>query len=96
MMTIAERRLPKHDKAFGFHVGGQWIPAWRYIEKYAQIQLEEGGISNMTLNESQVYLYEEMAKMKESGVPVRINDGKTRQVGGTTLISCLFYCRRSS
>lgn len=91
-MTIAEQRLPKHDKAFGFYAGGKWIPAWRYIEKYAQIQLEEGGISHMTLNESQVYLYEEMAKMKESGVPVRINDGKTRQVGGTTLISCLFYC----
>ena len=91
-MTVAESRLPKHDKAFGFYVEGKWVPAWRYIEKYAMIQSESGGIVNITLNESQVILYEEMAKMKEEGRPVRINDGKSRQVGGTTLISCLFFC----
>lgn len=89
--TLADERLPKHSKAFGFFVKGKWMPLWAYMEKYEKVADPEGKIVPFEMNEAQITIYEEMAKMKESGRPVRINDGKARQVGGTTLFCCMFF-----
>ena len=89
--TLADERLEKHSGAFGFHADGKWVPLWAYMEAYGRVADPEGKIVPFEMNEAQITIYEAMAEMKESGRPVRINDGKARQVGGTTLFCCMFF-----
>lgn len=72
------------------------MAVWEYMEAYERIATtradgSSGGIAPFELNDSQIYLYKEMCAMRASGRPVRINDGKSRQMGGSTFVAGFFF-----
>lgn len=99
--TLADRELPEYDSYLGFwfkdpKTGKQaWYPLWRYMEAHERISTKRadgmGGISPFELNASQVMIYKEMCGMKRAGKPIRINDGKSRQMGGSTFVAGVFF-----
>lgn len=99
--TKADEELPEYDRELGFWFrdpksGNQrWYPLWRYMEAHERISTKRsdgrGGVAPFELNASQIALYREMCLMKREGRPIRINDGKSRQMGGSTFVAGVFF-----
>lgn len=89
--TKADMELFKYKDVFGFYIDNRWFPLYSYIEAYERIVDRNGKVSVFQLNDSQIALYKAMAEMKLETGNVRLNDGKARQMGGSTLISGMFF-----
>lgn len=99
--TRADEELPGFDREMGFwfkdpRSGEQrWYPLWRYMEAHERISTKRGdgrgGVAPFELNASQIALYKEMCLMRREGKPIRINDGKSRQMGGSTFVAGVFF-----
>lgn len=99
--TKADDELPEFDKELGFWFrdpgsgSPRWYPLWRYMEAHERISTKRadgrGGVAPFELNASQIALYREMCLMKREGRPIRINDGKSRQMGGSTFVAGVFF-----
>ena len=99
--TKADLELPEYDREMGFwfrdpKTGNQrWYPLWRYMENHERIATKRkdgsGGVAPFELNDSQIALYKEMCLMRREGRPIRINDGKSRQMGGSTFVAGVFF-----
>lgn len=99
--TKADLILPEFDECLGFYfkdpkTGKQrWYPLWRYMENHERIATKRadgrGGIAPFELNASQIEIYRRMCLMRKEGRPIRINDGKSRQMGGSTFVAGVFF-----
>lgn len=70
---------------------GRNVPVWQYIEMYCPIEDRESNLHGFALNHSQIEEYKAMSlQYQEQGV-IRLNIGKSRQMGGTTLISAFLW-----
>lgn len=72
-------------------MGERNIPVWKYIEMYCAIEDRESNLHGFALNHSQIEEYKAMSKQYlEQGI-IRMNIGKSRQMGATTLISAFLW-----
>lgn len=72
-------------------IGGSDIPVWLYIEMYCPIEDRDSNLSGFALNHSQIEEYKAMAEQYVAEGRIRLNIGKSRQMGGTTLISAFLW-----
>lgn len=99
--TKADMELRDYDRELGFWFrdpktqSQRWYPLWRYMEAHERIATKRkdgaGGVSPFELNSSQIALYKAMCEMRREGKPIRINDGKSRQMGGSTFVAGVFF-----
>lgn len=99
--TRADMELKGYDRDLGFWFrdpktqAQRWYPLWRYMEAHERIATKRkdgaGGVSPFELNPSQISLYKAMCEMRREGKPIRINDGKSRQMGGSTFVAGVFF-----
>lgn len=74
-------------------IGGRKIPVWLYIEMYCPVEDRDSNLSGFALNRSQIEEYKVMARQYVEDGRIRLNIGKSRQMGGTTLISAFLWTR---
>ena len=88
--TLADDELQGYPKP-SITFGGTEVPVWLYIEMYCPIEDRESNLSGFELNKSQIEEYKAMSDQYVEEGRIRLNIGKSRQMGGTTLISAFLW-----
>lgn len=90
--TLADTELQGYDDLY-VTFGGERIPMWDYIEKFCRIKDQKTSqIVAFKLNSGQIELYKAMCRCKRERGKVRLNVGKGRQMGSSTLFSAIGWC----
>lgn len=74
------------------HSDRAW-PVWKFIEAYLRIQNKSGSRSVWALNDAQILIYKEVDKQMAGQGYVRLNLGKGRQMGSSTIIAGIGFAR---
>lgn len=70
---------------------GTDIPVWKWIEMFCPIEDRNSDLHGFAMNRSQIAEYKAMSKQYVEEGRIRLNIGKSRQMGGTTLISAFLW-----
>lgn len=80
-----------HCQGLRFRYANVDVPVWKYLEAYCPIRGVDGGKIPFEMNGGQIAIYKEIDRqMSERGF-ARLNVGKGRQMGSSTLIEGLFW-----
>lgn len=95
--TKADRELAECDHLKFGYVGPSgtvldW-PVWKYIEAYLQIQTKNGSRAVWALNDAQIAIYQEVDRQFADKGYARLNLGKGRQMGSSTIIAGIGFSR---
>lgn len=90
-MSLADTLLKDYEKDFVVNFLGKPYPVYFLIEHLLWIVDKNNVEVHFLLNEAQCLMYRTFCEQKRKGVPIRVNDLKSRQMGGSAFIAAFFF-----